>query len=34
VTLVSDVGVGLEVHVMDEKMVALAIDDLRRRAGR
>jgi 3-dehydroquinate synthase len=34
VTLLSDVGVGLEVHVMDEKSVVLAVDDLRRRAGR
>jgi 3-dehydroquinate synthase len=34
VTLLSDVGVGLEVHVVDENMVVLAVEDLRRRIGR
>jgi 3-dehydroquinate synthase len=33
-TLLSDVGVGLEVHAIDENMMALAVNDLGRRAGR
>ncbi|HKQ67999.1 MAG TPA: 3-dehydroquinate synthase [Polyangiaceae bacterium] len=34
VTLLSDIGAGLEVNSIDENMVALAIDDLRHRAVR
>jgi 3-dehydroquinate synthase len=34
VTLLSDVGVGLEVHAVDENMMARAVEDLGRRAGR
>src|SRR5207249_4366246 len=34
VTLLSDVGIGLEVHAVDTKTMVLAIEDLRRRVGR